>query len=490
MTAVRPLSLTIAALGGQGGGVASDWLVKAANQERWLAQATSVPGVAQRTGATIYYLEFFPRSALPADGSEPVMALMPDPGDVDVVVASELVEAGRAIARGIVTRDRTTLITSTHRDYTISERSALTDGRADSNAILAEARAHARQLITLDMAQCAREAQGHLSAVMIGAIAASGVLPFRLETFREVVGERNERAFQSGVSAVAGNTKADATAVRSLPSAAEVPQEFATRVERELPERVRPIARLAVGRLIDYQDRAYAALYLDRLRQLCASTPGATDDQLIETVARRLALWMTFEDTIRVADLKIRRARQRRIHQDLAPAGGEIVEVTEFLRPRPEEICGSLPAGIGRRVLASPRCRRWLTGLTRGRQVSTSRIGGYLLLRLIAGLRRWRRSTLRFAEEDARLRAWLAQIDSTAKRDPQLAHEIAECQQLVRGYGETHERGLGAFTQITGAARALCGKHDAAARIRKLREAASADEDGTGLRTALAAMEA
>ena len=55
---------------------------------------------------------------------------MPTPGDVDVVVASELVEAGRAIQRGLVTPARTTLIASTHRSYTISEKSDPADGRA------------------------------------------------------------------------------------------------------------------------------------------------------------------------------------------------------------------------------------------------------------------------------------------------------------------------------------------------------------------------
>ena len=132
MSGRRPITLTIAALGGQGGGVVADWMIAVARTENYLVQATSVPGVAQRTGATFYYLEFFPEAALPADGRRPVMALMPSPGDVDVVVASELVEAGRAMQRGLVTPDRTTLIASTHRAYTVSEKSNLTDGRADS----------------------------------------------------------------------------------------------------------------------------------------------------------------------------------------------------------------------------------------------------------------------------------------------------------------------------------------------------------------------
>ena len=112
--ATRPITVTIAALGGQGGGVVSDWLIDTARRSGYLAQATSVPGVAQRTGATIYYLEFFPMAALPADRRRPIFALMPNPGDVDLVVASEIMEAGRAMQRGLVT-GRTTLIASTHR---------------------------------------------------------------------------------------------------------------------------------------------------------------------------------------------------------------------------------------------------------------------------------------------------------------------------------------------------------------------------------------
>src|ERR1700750_1885557 len=121
----RPIKLTIAALGGQGGGVLADWLIEIAESEGYLAQSTSVPGVAQRTGATIYSLDFFPQAVARAEGSDPVLALMPVPGDVDCVIASELAEAGRAIQRGLVTRERTTLISSTHRSYAIGEKSAM-----------------------------------------------------------------------------------------------------------------------------------------------------------------------------------------------------------------------------------------------------------------------------------------------------------------------------------------------------------------------------
>ena len=109
----------------------ADWIVDLAQHGGYLAQTTSVPGVAQRTGATIYYVELFPKAAAQAAGREPVLALMPVPGDVDVVLASELMEAARAVERGFVTPDRTLLIASTHRVFAMTEKIALADGRAD-----------------------------------------------------------------------------------------------------------------------------------------------------------------------------------------------------------------------------------------------------------------------------------------------------------------------------------------------------------------------
>ena len=93
---------------------------------------TSVPGVAQRTGATNYYVELFPKTGAKANTRPPVLGLTPVPGDVDIVIASELMEAGRAVQRGLVTPDRTTFIVSTNRVYAMTEKIALADGRVDS----------------------------------------------------------------------------------------------------------------------------------------------------------------------------------------------------------------------------------------------------------------------------------------------------------------------------------------------------------------------
>src|SRR5881392_4254779 len=145
--AAAPLKIAILAMGGEGGGVLADWIVDLGEHNGYIGQTTSVPGVAQRTGATIYYVELYPAAQAERDGGTPVLALMPLPGDVDVVLASELMEAGRAVARGLVTPDRTTLIASTHRVYAISEKSAMGDGRVDSAGLLVHTEKAAKRFI-------------------------------------------------------------------------------------------------------------------------------------------------------------------------------------------------------------------------------------------------------------------------------------------------------------------------------------------------------
>jgi indolepyruvate ferredoxin oxidoreductase beta subunit len=487
----RPISMTIAALGGQGGGVVSDWLVQVAGLEQHLVQATSVPGVAQRTGATIYYLEFFPKSALPADGREPVMALMPTPGDVDLVVASELLEAGRSLARGIVTVDRTTVITSTHRDYAISEKASRHDARADSAAVLGDVAAASRRLMTLDMRAIADASGGHLSAVMLGAIAGSGVLPFARESYLTAIkssgfnAARGSAAFDAAYAAVnspVSTAARNAASTHAAPALRPLPPRLAERLATEISLEQRGLVEQALRRLLDYQDERYASQYLDRLQLLPVHAAG---NGLRAACARALAVWMSFEDVIRVADLKTRLARVARVARAAGSQSGELVGIVEFVKPRVEEILGTLPAGMARVVGRSARLRRWLTRLCGGRQVSTSTISGFLLLRCVALLRPWRRSTLRFLEEDRAISAWLELVRGVAANNEGLAQEIVACQQLVRGYGETRERGVAAFDAIMRIAARADVTTATAGQIRALREAAMSDDEGTALQRLL-----
>ncbi|HEV2444193.1 MAG TPA: indolepyruvate oxidoreductase subunit beta family protein [Steroidobacteraceae bacterium] len=515
----RPIKVCIAALGGQGGGVLAEWLIGIAETEGYLVQSTSVPGVAQRTGATIYYLEFFPRAAADRAGREPVMALMPVAGDVDCVVASELAEAGRAIQRGLVDRERTTLIASSHRSYVISEKSAMGQGAADSAALIELARSQARRLILFDMEAVAERHHCVISSVLLGAICGAGVLPFGRPAFEAAINDSgisvaaNLAAFgdacergERGDAAATGEHAADVSATRpaGVPARSRSPslQPLLDRVRR-LPEAVQTLALEGVRRAIDYQDPAYAASYLTRLERIGAldessrsqrdpSSGGASHDQwaLTAAVARGLALWMTFEDTIRVADLKTRAARFARVREEIRAAPGQLFGITEFMKPRVAEIAGTLPAALGRRVLASPRMSRWLGRMTGGKRIRTGTLAGFLFLHALGGLRRWRRGTLRYIDENARIEDWLERIERLAPAHYDLALELARAQRLIKGYGETHERGWRNFSALVSRLDALASRADGAAVMARLHEAALADEEGVALAKELAGLAA
>ena len=180
----HPITILIAALGGEGGGVMADWLMEAATASGFPAQATSIPGVAQRTGATTYYLEVFPVPKNKLDGKEPVLSLTPSPGNVDIMVASELVEAGRAMQNGYVSPERTTLIASTHRIYATVEKMQMADGRFDSDKVVAAGGLLAKKAVMFDMRKLAQESGTVINAVLFGAMAGSGVLPLSCASLR------------------------------------------------------------------------------------------------------------------------------------------------------------------------------------------------------------------------------------------------------------------------------------------------------------------
>lgn len=497
----RVFKLAIAALGGQGGGVLTQWLLNAAEASGFIAQATSVPGVAQRTGATLYYLEFFPRAAAEKAGRDPVLALMPQPGDVDLVVASELMEAGRAMQRGLVTRERTTLVASTHRVFTIGEKSALGDGLADSDSVLQVARASAKRLVALDMEALAREHRSVISSVVLGALAGSGALPFPAGACEQAI-RASGRAIERNLAAYeAGRTRAEAAAggdaVVASPDSAPlydpvpVPRNpkakvLMERVSNEFPGTCADLLGIGVHRLVDYQNHAYAGLYLDRLLPILKQDSAARQHTLLLETARGLALWMSYEDTARVADLKTRAARFARVSAEVGGSSGRLMRIVDYLSPRVEEICGSLPAWLGAPLMKWSLSRRILQAFTGGKKISTDRLWGYLLMRAMARTRAWRLSSLRHREEDARIREWLATLAELAPRDYELAVEMAACQQLVKGYGETYERGLSRYRAIREALPALKGGSDPSGAVRTLRAAALADEEGMKFEAALA----
>ena len=467
----RTITILVAALGGEGGGVMADWLIEAAAQSGFPAQSTSIPGVAQRTGATTYYLEIFPAKRELLGGREPVMSLTPSPGNVDVMVASELVEAARAMQNGFVSPDRTTLIASTHRIYATMEKMQMGDGRFDSQRAVDAAKALAKRAAMFDMRELAQANGTVINAVLFGAMAGSGALPLTREACEAAIrkggrgAEASLRGFSAGFEIAAGS--------RATPQAP---------ARRPAPE-MQEILDLGVARLKDYQGDGYARLFLERVKSL-----DTGDLKLVGETARHLAVWMSYEDIIRVADLKTRASRFERVRNEVGAKDGEPVVVIDFLKPGVEEVASLLPPSMGAALVRWAEKNGKLDAYNVGMHVKTSGVLGYLMTRSLAWLKPWRPHSYRYAEEQKLIERWLAHVREAAKKSTALALEVAECARLVKGYGDTHRRGKANFLAIMDALVENPATSDAAEQaksIRKAREAALADPEGKALGSAL-----
>jgi indolepyruvate ferredoxin oxidoreductase beta subunit len=497
----HPITIAILAMGGQGGGVLVDWIVDLAEHNDYVAQATSVAGVAQRTGATIYYIELFAQRHVLAHGGAPVLALMPVPGEVDIVLASELMEAGRAMQRGLVTQERTTLITSSHRDYATLEKVVPGNGIADTAAVLQSGHQHALRFLHDDMQTLAKQNGSVLSASLFGALAGSRELPFDDAAFEATIRrggvgvEASLRACRAGMEAVRKPVRLDAladpmaTAPRPLPAraaSADV-EPLRARIEREFPVQSHAMLGAGLQRVMEYQDIAYGTEYLDRMAALHghALTCGGADQGHAATVeaARWIAVAMAYDDVIRVADLKTRAERSRRVREEVGAGVDEVVGTVEFFHPRLEEIYAMLPAGLVRWIESVPMVRSFVANrVGKGQRLRPHTLRGQLMLQGLSSMRRWRRRSQRHATETAHIEHWLDEVKALMKSDYPLALELISCRRLVKGYSDTHARGSSKFDRLLHAAGLLKGRPDAASDLAALRVAAQADPQGPPLK--------
>lgn len=477
-----PCRVLIAALGGEGGGVLASWIADAAIADGFAAQRTSVPGVAQRTGGTTYYIEI-----VKAGGRRPVMALAPAPGGVELFIASELLEAARVLHGGFITADRTFVISPLHRVYTIQEKIAMGDGRADADALAQSLKTFAKDHALGDFAALAQKTGAALNAVLLGLAARH--MPVAPQAFRDAIArdgravEANLRGFDAGL-AYAGEPPAAAPAPVAP---AEIPHNFAAAVEA-MPAVSQTIVREGVRRTIDFQSLAYAQLYLDRL----APFTRRAGPELFTELARHLAVRMTSEDTVRVAQLKLRESRLAQARAEARARPGDIVHVTEYLKPGPEEILSILPAKTARALLAFVERRGWSKGSI-ALKVQTTRISGFLMLKFLASLKFMRPGSLRAAEENAWIRRWLALIDLALAKDQRAAMEIVETARLVKGYGDTWKNGQANWARIADEiiepmlAAPAAPAHFADA-VMQARIAALADPEGARLASVIASL--
>ena len=526
MQNARPVSLLICALGGEGGGVLTEWLVDVARHAGYAAQSTSIPGVAQRTGATTYYLEVFPVPVAQLGGRRPVFSLNPVPGTLDAIVSSELLETTRQIGNGMSAPARTVVITSSSRTLTTLERMQMADGRADSDALLGVVKRFSREHHVFDMGAVAKEAGTIVSAVMLGAVAGSGLFPFPRDIYEAVIrGDLSAAGPPQGAKAPSGGSaphevgqrgghipKMAAASLRgfsrgfelvsqprsqaafvtgllsneehSAPAAPAQEADFAS----EFPPQAHTMLQLGHARMLEYQGPAYAQLYLQRLRQVLAAEraadpAGAHGFATTTEMARWLALWMAFDDIVRVADLKSRATRWQRVHGEVKAGEDDLLQVYDHFKPGAPEFAALLPPALAGRVLRWDRKRvlqgqpPWALPL----KIGTHSVFGMLALRTLAAMKFLRVRGSRYASEQAMIDKWLAGVVEGSRRHWALGHEIALCGRLIKGYGATNERGKENLLHVLDHLAALPSAESAAQAVAAARTAALADEAGTAL---------
>ncbi|RWX60032.1 indolepyruvate oxidoreductase subunit beta family protein, partial [Mesorhizobium sp. M2A.F.Ca.ET.039.01.1.1] len=448
----------------------------------------------------IYYIEMARDT-----GRLPVFALSPSQGDVDILIAAELMEAGRAIIRGFVTPERTTLITSSHRIAAVSEKIEPGDGRASSEKVHATAEAAAKRFIAFDMEKIAADNGTMISASLLGALAGSDALPFTRESYEQAIGAggRGVKASLAAFGAACDRARGTAAAPTSEKvakpavepkSTARVSgpetllkgwQQLAARVA-SLPQPLHDMAARGLKKVVDYQDVAYGGEYLHRLDKAVALDNAERGYALSTAAAKHLANAMCYDDMIRVADLKTRSTRDKRVRKEVGVKEGSVLQVTEYFHPRIEEFCGTMPASLGSYIESRPKLAAFLDRrINRGRHIRTDSFTGFAMLWFIGGLRRWRRRLLRHKVEVEHLERWYELALSHARQDYALATEILNCRRLIKGYSDTHARAQSKFDRVLSALPMLKGREDAADWLRLLREAALKDEKGDMLDGAL-----
>ena len=465
-----PLTVLIAALGGQGGGVLTDWIGQAARSQGLVVQATSTPGVSQRTGATTYYLEI--AGAAAPGAADPVLGLMPLPGRVDVLVCSELLEAARMLERGMCTPSRTVVVASTHRVYTTREKMDGADGRFDQARIVGAVHKLARHCTLFDMEAVRSRHGAVISAVLFGALAGCGALPLTRQACEDAIRDAGKgvtatlaafaEAFACATESHAGAAGDGKRGVAAADPARHAPAAVAplagtaldARIE-SMPESVVETVRTGAAQVAAYQDIAYAGKYLDRVERIVRAEGtaggGASNHVVGRETARFLALWMCYDDVIRVAAAKCRASRFARIRDEVRASDADVVRVYDYFKPGALEIAAVLPSRLGqwleRTALARTSAKRAGKGIT----LQSSSASGAIALRMVAGLRRLRPWSLRFGREQQAIEEWLGAIEEAlvarGRDDTALAVELARLPRLLKGYGETHSNGQEAYRQ-------------------------------------------
>jgi len=468
------IKILLPAVGGQGGGVLTEWLFQAFLLEGYEVQGISLPGLSQRGGSTVYYLEV---CADKTENGNILFSQHPVPGDVDVIVAQEFLELGRIIEQGY-SSEKTTIISSTHRIFSTLEKLPVGSGVYSERNLQDLANEFSLKFIGMDVLDIVKNNsmdERSINAVLLGAVASSGCLPLEKKSYIEAIGkvgvavENNIKAFEIGYSnnnigctaenPVENNRYFDGSLLETYRVGDEEIKKLQVLLkprEGVVPEHLKCYLHEAVLRLTDYQSEWYAEKYMNALDRIIKIDSENTtyDFRLTGIVLKNLALLMSYEDGIRVAELKTRWSRFRRIKKEMNIDDSQVFNVVDYLKPDSGEIYGLMPD-----IIVSPVLSLLQTGLFRklfGRKEpltfeqtpTTSSIGGFLSLWLLTRLKFIRPYSYRYKKEHSIIERYIDSVEFYAKKDYEVGCIVARAGSVIKGYGRVRRRTMDTFSRF------------------------------------------
>lgn len=452
----RGVRVLIGTVGGQGGGVLSDWLVRGLLNAGWQPQSVGLLGLSQRAGTVIYYVEANPEGDKP-----PILSPFAVPGDVDLILAQEFLELGRLLQGGFAAKN-CSIIANTYRYLGTLEKMPAEGGIFSSEEIRNAAESlsdntwlfHAQNMVT-------EAGLSYLSsnAILLGAVVASPIFNLPAEPFHQAiraaesnVGD-NIKAFDLGYKMMRDGTlpralfqesevkdwqqMADERAAKLPPGKASQYKQLLDAAQQTLPAALNQVLAEALYQLIDYQHLKYAQSYLDLIAEF------ADDEPLQAVYAQHLALWLTYEDSPRVAQLKTRPERFTGIAKEHGLKPGQKLVVEDYLAPDPQQIYGILPPSLAELVRSvGRRINPEFEKITLEMKIKTSSLHGYYTMALIGWSRRFRLSSWRHQQEMKEINLWQQGIRDWQRQDRELAFLAADAGRLIKGYGRVRDLAL------------------------------------------------
>ncbi len=448
-------------MGGQGSALLADWLFNAAQQAGYTAQTVGLPGLSQRGGSTSYYIEVLLSTGpdLPvarSDDDDVMFCHFPVPGEVDIILAQEFLELGRALQRGFASPS-TAIIASTHRVYSLAEKMPESGGVAsdeDIRRLVAELAGHFTGFDALALARDNGLEEVTVNAILLGVVSASEVLPIGEGVYREAIRrtgvavDANLSAFDLGCKYV---TRKETSEDRVTPRrrddriqelSAQLPARtrrrfisLATSEVAEYAPQLQDTLVEACYLLTDYQDLSYASNFLSAVNVVCSVDSRDRGYELSRLFAAGLASLMCYEDVSQVARFKTSQRRFVGIRKNMGIQKGQLYEVTDYFSPEADELFSMLP----------PLAHRAFSAVFRGHAVlryrsRTTQLPGFLLLLMMTGMRRWRRRSRRYGREADMWRSFQEAVVEFARLDYELGCLAARSAQMVKGYGAIRRR--------------------------------------------------